>query len=55
VGEVVFVFRPRRLLWFVCSGMAEVFHPGFDGTTGLTNVHFALLSGVAVCAWIFDA
>jgi len=36
--------------------MAEVwFHPGFDETTGLTNVHFAVLAGFAVCAWIFEA
>jgi hypothetical protein len=55
MGKVV-VFRQRRLLRFVWSHMAEVlFHPGFDGTTGLTNVHFAVLAGVAVGAWIFEA
>lgn len=38
------------------SDRTEVlFHPGFDGTTGLTNVHITVLAGVAVFAWIFEA
>lgn len=38
------------------SDMAEVLlHPGFDGTIGLTNVHFAVLARVAVCARIFKS
>lgn len=54
--DEVDVFRQRRILRFVWSDVAEVlFHPGFEGTVGLTNVHFAILAGVAVCASIFEA
>jgi hypothetical protein len=56
VSEVSVAFCHSQLLHLVHLGVAVVYlDPALDGSTSLSNVHFATLTGDAIYAWQIKA